>query len=1292
MKSSTRLNSVVFQLTPTRTRCDLIIIANEKKEKIATGLLDPFLAHLKTAQDQIAKAGYSIVLEPKSHNDASWFTKGTVERFIRFVSTPEILERVHTIESEIIQIEEAITIQGKIDIDHGHVEDHQEKSLGSLEGNKSTAGVNEEKAIVLYEPGSHQPEESDSASQGGNSRAQLLKVLETRKSVLQKEQGMAFARAVAAGFDIDHMAPLVSFADCFGASRLRDASLRFMGLWKKKHETGQWLEIGATEAIASQPDVSIMNASGIVFSSEMASEGDGKLSMDGTAGERQRIEQQVPNNQQESFQNQFPQPMFPPWAMHHPPSALPLFQPYPVQGVPYYQAYSGNGSFYHPPYPPMEDPRMGVVHRTGGKRQSMDGDGSSEKSLDDPDWDNEDPQYQEHRKKAGRSRKRQSGKVVIRNINYISKAKNSSDSNSGSGSDSESNADGGDLLNTTSRSSKTKGSSGKFLNELNSYDIEEDTINEKETDDGHWLAFQNLLYREKDEDNHADKDHMFMTDEGVRRKQHSIGDDPIALGGRGSDDLHDSRINDIHKVSTNMSRLSRGSNDGVLFSNRGHANTVGQMDIQFAETEGRKVMSRTANDDFMVPGRATDLRMRNSLDPLAENGVGSATNKSQKTFSNGMADESFIVPFRSMTLDDTVADNRTAIDMDSELPATPKNTANNSHGERSQVNYEPSDLGLIPERDAEKCSSGYDPSWDYEMQVCVKDTVSQDKGKKEGTNNVKKGPQKSDKDRRPKAASDLDKKRVGGPIRKGKMAKTSPLEDARARAEKIRSFKTDIQKMKKEKEEEDLKRLEALKLERQKRIAARGSSSSARSAAPSSQTRRLPTKLSPSSVKGSKFSDTEPGSSSPLQRTKIRAPTESHDSQKASKSTKVSDGHLANDRLTRSASSLSDPNKESNGVTPDSKTSRARLRRLSEPKTISSKPVASVKAQRSEPVSKPRVRNSESASKSKLSDYPESKKISAIMDLDKKKAATLPELKIRTPKEVLDVHLEKSAVKDTMKVNDSGPSGNSESTEPFMKNRKLPHESEGDEIIVEKTVVMLESEKSSSLAPSASVENLVKHKQQSDFDDRGERTAVVSEYAFIDAPPSPFEGFVRDPIPGRFLEQLNSQEVGANSVEETPKFASIDPAVRPYYQAPYARVSSIEVPCTRYSEYAKAPPANSELASVEPAPKARVDDVKTVTVYNIQEGSEKAQVKEPSKGFKRLLKFAKKSQSSISGDRTLESDDNATSIASSSEVYTLKNLISQDEVPSTGNAVQKSRHFSLLSPFRSKTTEKKPAS
>jgi hypothetical protein len=39
----------------------------------------------------------------------AWLVSG---RFVRFVSTPEVLERVTTIESEILQIEYAITGQG----------------------------------------------------------------------------------------------------------------------------------------------------------------------------------------------------------------------------------------------------------------------------------------------------------------------------------------------------------------------------------------------------------------------------------------------------------------------------------------------------------------------------------------------------------------------------------------------------------------------------------------------------------------------------------------------------------------------------------------------------------------------------------------------------------------------------------------------------------------------------------------------------------------------------------------------------------------------------------------------------------------------------------------------------------------------------------------------------------------------------------------------------------------------------------------------------------------------------
>lgn len=52
-------------------------------------------------------------------------------------------------------------------------------------------------------------------------RIRLQRVLETRRAVLCKEQAMAYARALVAGFEPDYLDDLISFADAFGASRLR---------------------------------------------------------------------------------------------------------------------------------------------------------------------------------------------------------------------------------------------------------------------------------------------------------------------------------------------------------------------------------------------------------------------------------------------------------------------------------------------------------------------------------------------------------------------------------------------------------------------------------------------------------------------------------------------------------------------------------------------------------------------------------------------------------------------------------------------------------------------------------------------------------------------------------------------------------------------------------------------------------------------------------------------------------------------------------------------------------------
>jgi hypothetical protein len=73
-------------------------------------------------------------------------------------------------------------------------------------------------------------------------RRRLLRAMDARKMLLQKEQGLAFARASAAGFDMQHMERLLVFCDCFGATRLRDACVKYMAICKKSKEAGLWID------------------------------------------------------------------------------------------------------------------------------------------------------------------------------------------------------------------------------------------------------------------------------------------------------------------------------------------------------------------------------------------------------------------------------------------------------------------------------------------------------------------------------------------------------------------------------------------------------------------------------------------------------------------------------------------------------------------------------------------------------------------------------------------------------------------------------------------------------------------------------------------------------------------------------------------------------------------------------------------------------------------------------------------------------------------------------------------
>lgn len=113
-------------------------------------------------------------------------------------------------------------------------------------------------------------------------------------------------------------------------------------------------------------------------------------------------------------------------------------------------------------------------------------------------------------------------------------------------------------------------------------------------------------------------------------------------------------------------------------------------------------------------------------------------------------------------------------------------------------------------------------------------------------------------------------------------------------------------------------------------------------------------------------------------------------------------------------------------------------------------------------------------------------------------------------------------------------------------------------------------------------------------------------------------------------------ETLSDLVTETPKFLTSQSIVAKPYEAPYARVSSLDDPCTVYSDCSQAPPPSLYSNETEQ------ETVKVlVPEKKISEVSEKSQAKESaSKGLRKLLKFGKKSQSSSTSEHHTESNSN----------------------------------------------------
>ncbi|XP_010473309.1 PREDICTED: uncharacterized protein LOC104752776 isoform X1 [Camelina sativa] len=786
MDSRAILDSALFQLTPTRTRFDLVLFCGSKKEKLASGIFEPFVSHLKFARDQISKGGYSISLRPPSSH-SPWFTKSTFHRFVRFVNTPAIIERFATLEKEILQIEHSI----------------QANEIANAATDAEQLQTQDGKANSIKKSN----ESSKKGSENGNefageetSKIQLQRLLETRRTLLRREQAMAYARGVVAGYDIDSIDDLISFADAFGASRLREACVKYKELWKKKHGDGLWMaELAAVKACAPV-DMSLLGSSGIILTNEGAA-----LSLNGTDSEI-KDDKSVSLEQHPSGVPNFQAPMG--WPNHMPQ----YFYPPPYQGYPY------------PPMQPMPNQHQGNMPwpsrgKTSKKKGKGDSDedgssGSSESSESDSASDDSASSLEDQGKRHSRTsknsrrskknRKKSSKTVIIRNINYITPE--------GRNGEMEGNefTDNGSIKETVD-------AAVGLLKEKIAHEGE--VSGEEKRSNENWDSFQNILMRHDDgSDVHSmdvvSEEHFThrgasvgANSNGLQTKNTASGDSitttqkNIENGGGAAFDHFESE-----DTARRLPRTRDSTEECMLMLKRSDMYGDESKDMYNARGESLVKKSGSGEDWFTSSNRKPESNHgRMSFDDSILTSQVSEKSKKQE-----FVDDSFMVHSSSLATDD-LYDSRWRPDMAADIALA--SDIDNGHTNEKRDSWEPNDLCMIPERNSGD-SLANDYSIDFSAEANAR--LSSNGTAQEKEDKIVSSGEKKTTVKNPEAR----KSRTPSRTRAEAMSKTAKKPTLVSR--------TMAQKNKFEKEEEMRMRIENLVMERQKRIAERSAMTASR--------------------------------------------------------------------------------------------------------------------------------------------------------------------------------------------------------------------------------------------------------------------------------------------------------------------------------------------------------------------------------------------------------------------------------------------------------------------------------
>ncbi|KAL3334497.1 hypothetical protein AABB24_030965 [Solanum stoloniferum] len=209
------LEYVEFKIFPSQGRYETLMIYGDKVEAASSGLLKQLVLHSPKIKSLHSRGSdSSFKFKPLGNlSDAKWFMKSTLIRFLRIISSSDIIDVAKATVNEISQLEDArkfhLSLYSKGPQDH----------TGS-----------EETDVSYSNSMAPTVDDEDNPSSSDASKNELLRAMDLRLTALTEELAAVFDQAVGTKCAFGDITNIEKFSYYFGAVDLRNCLQKFVAL------------------------------------------------------------------------------------------------------------------------------------------------------------------------------------------------------------------------------------------------------------------------------------------------------------------------------------------------------------------------------------------------------------------------------------------------------------------------------------------------------------------------------------------------------------------------------------------------------------------------------------------------------------------------------------------------------------------------------------------------------------------------------------------------------------------------------------------------------------------------------------------------------------------------------------------------------------------------------------------------------------------------------------------------------------------------------------------------------